>query len=135
MLLGATDVHLLSAASDPQRPKNVPKNAKWIPGPPAPLDLSPRGVWLACWVDQSRNVNRCKVTDYKGNTQFDEAYVAVSGRGPVSNDRLHVKPITTMELWTWVKKDHRDVPIVRLEDGTILVPARDIDDLRARYPH
>ena len=110
----------------------MPQNSIWVPGPAAPLDLSPRGVWLGCWLGQADNVDHCKVTDYQGNVQFDEQFLPANGAAPVALERLHLKQIGTVELWTWVEEDKRNVPIVPLGDGTILVPARDVGVLRGR---
>jgi hypothetical protein len=48
---------------------------------------------------------------------------------------LKPKQIGTMDLWTWIQQDKREVPVVRLENGTVLVPTRDVDVLRSRYSH
>jgi len=124
---------LSGAPVSPPRPKSMPLNAIWMPGPNAPLDRTPRGVWLACWLNQAKSINRCKVADYKGSVQFEEDFLPVAGVAPVPSELLRPQPVGTMELWTWVEKDKRDVPVVRLENGTILVPARDLEVLRGRY--
>jgi hypothetical protein len=131
--LGATMLRLHWAASAPSRPNGMPENAIWVPAPLSPLDLSRRGVWLGCRLDRSKNVNRCKLTDYAGSTELDEDFLPVTGAAAVGADRLHLKKVGTMELWTWSERDHRSVPIVHLEDGTILVPSRNLTELRARY--
>jgi hypothetical protein len=123
------------AVSTPSRPKELPATATWIPAPSTPLNFSPRGYWLACWLDATRNVNRCKLTDYKGNPEFEADYSPVTGPDPVPDDRLHLKPVSsTVELFTPVEQEL--VPIARLQDGTVLVPAQDLSQLRQRYtPH
>jgi len=122
-----------AVAAAPPRPKSMPPNAIWVPGPNAPLDRTPRGVWVGCWLDRVKNVNHCRVTDHGGRVEFDEDFVPVVGSGPVKEELLRLRSIGTMELWTWVEEDSRDVPVVRLVDGTILVPARDAEALRGRY--
>lgn len=57
----------------------------------------------------------------------------MAGIAAVSNELLRPQPVGTMELWTWVERDKRDVPVVRLENAAILVPARDLGVLRRRY--
>jgi hypothetical protein len=123
---------LSGAPMTPARPESMPQNAIWIPGPGAPLDRTPRGVWLACWLDRAKSTNRCKVADYKGNIQFDEDFLPIAGSSPIPSELLHLRQTGTMDLWTWVEKDSREVPIVRLENGVVLVPARDIEVLRKR---
>jgi hypothetical protein len=139
--LGAIVARIQWANSVPSRPKTLPATAIWIPAPPAPLDFSPRGYWLACWLDVARNVNRCELTGYKGKdvTYFKgdpgfepEDYSPVTGPNPVPEARLHLQTVSsTMELWTKVGKDV--FLIVHLQDGTVLVPTEDLAQLRQRY--
>jgi hypothetical protein len=132
-VLGAVAVRLQRAASVPSRPKSLPATAIWVPAPPAPLDFSPRGYWLACWFDATRNVNRCKLTDYKGrNPTFEADYSPVTGTNPVPEVRLHLKPLkSTTELFVTVGEEMP--PIAQLEDGTVLVPTKNLSQFRERY--
>ncbi|MGH9582130.1 MAG: hypothetical protein ACRD4O_04250 [Bryobacteraceae bacterium] len=75
------------------------------------------------------------MANYKGRIEFDEDFVPVTGSAPIPDAELKAKQIGTMELWTWVEEQKREVPIVRLENGAVLVPQRDIDVLRSRYSH
>jgi hypothetical protein len=138
---GAVVARIQWANSVPSRPKTLPATAIWIPAPPAPLDFSPRGYWLACWLDGTRNVDRCELTDYKGKevTYFKgdpgfepEDYSPVTGSNPVPEARLHLKPLSsTTELWEAVGRE--TVPIAQLQDGTVLVPTQDLPQLREHY--
>ena len=131
-VFGAGAARLRWAASTPSRPKELPATAVWIWAPPAPLDFSPRGYWLACWLDATRNVNRCKLTDYKGrNPTFEADYLPVAGPNPVPEDRLHLRAMKSEDLWAVVGQEI--VPVACLEDGTVLVPAEDVSQLRKRY--
>ncbi len=72
------------------------------------------------------------VTNYKGERQFDADYSAVVGPNPVPKDQLHLLPLhSTTDLWAVVGQEL--VPIARLEDGTVLVPTRNVTELRPRY--
>lgn len=122
---------ILWANSVPSRPKTLPVTAIWIPAPPAPLDFSPRGYWLACLLDTTRNVNLCELTDYKGNPSFEADYSPVVGHNPVSEDRLQLRPMSSEDLW--VSAGQKLVPIAHLQDGTVLVPTEDLPLLRERY--
>jgi len=131
-VLGVAIARLHWAASVPQRPKELPATAIWIPAPPAPLDFLPRGYWLACWLDAARNVNHCKLTDYKGHPNFETDYAPVAGENPVPEARLHLNSLkSTTELFVPVGLE--TVPIAHLEDGTVLVPSQDLPQLRERY--
>ena len=116
------------AASTPSRPKDLPATAIWIPAPPAPLDFSPRGYWLACWLDIARNVDRCELTDYKGKSSFEADYSPVSGANPVPEARLHLGSMTSEDLWA--PAGQKLVPVAHLQDGTVLVPTEDLPQLR-----
>jgi hypothetical protein len=129
--LEATIARIQWANSVPSRPKSLPATAIWIPAPPAPLDFSPRGYWLACWLDTTRNVDRCKLADYKGSPSFEADYSPVTGPNPVAEDRLHLRSVNSEELWAPAGQEM--VPIVHLQDGTVLVPAENLTQLRDRY--
>lgn len=129
--LGAIVGRIQWANSVPSRPKTLPATAIWIPAPPAPLDFSPRGYWLACWLDTARNVDRCELTDYKGHPSFEADYSPVTGTNPVPEARLHLKPMTSENLWAPAGQEL--VPVARLQDGTVLVPAQDLSQLSQRF--
>ena len=132
--LGAIAARLQWASSAPSRPKKLPATAIWVPAPPAPLDFSPRGYWLACWLDGNRNVNRCELTDYKGRLRLhsEADYSPLIGPNPVPEARLQLQPVSsTGELWTLVDKDV--FLIVHLQDGTVLVPTENLAQLRQSY--
>jgi hypothetical protein len=131
-MLSALGIRVWWASSAPSRPKGLPETAIWVPAPPAPLDLSPRGYWLACSIDETRNVDHCKVTDYKGKSKFEADYLALNGPNPIPKDRLHLNHFgSTTDLWVVVGQEL--VPIARLEDGTTLVPTQYAAELRPRF--
>ena len=134
--LVALGLRLHWAASPPSRPKNLPADAIWVPVPPTPLEFTPNGYWLACWFDPARNVDRCETTDYKGKQEYVADYAPLNGPNPVPEDLLKLKPVeSTFDLFAFagdtIEADM--VPIARLEDGTILVPSRDLAAFR-KYP-
>ena len=130
VVLGAVVARIQWANSVPSRPKDLPATAIWVPAPPAPLDFSPRGYWLACWLDAARNVNRCELADYKGSPSFEADYSPITGPNPVKEDRLHLRSVSSEELWA---PGQELVPIAHLRDGTVLVPSRNLPQLRRRY--
>ncbi len=142
-VLGAVAARLQWASSVPSRPKTLPATATatWVPVPPTPLEFSPNGYWLACWLDPTRDADRCELTDYKGKevTYFKgdpgfEAtdYSPVTGPNPVPEARLHLLPVSsTFELFVVVGAEM--APIARLQDGTVLVPTQYLSQLRAHF--
>lgn len=134
-VIACLGVRLLWAAHTPPKPKDMPATSIWVPGPNAPLDPSPRGVWVGCWLDKTRNVDHCKVANYKGHAEFDEDFASVADGPVIPDSELQLKQVGTMELWTWVEGHKREVPVIRLQNGTVLVPTRDAAALRNRYAH
>jgi hypothetical protein len=132
-IVGGGVARIQWANSIPSRPKDLPVAAVWVPAPPAPLDFSPRGYWLACWLNKSQNQDYCKVTDYKGTSDFEGDFSPVAGSNPIPDNDLHLKKVETGSLWAWSEQDQRTVPVVHLDDGTILVPMRNLAELRHLY--
>jgi hypothetical protein len=92
----------------PKIPKNLHADSVWIKGPPAPLFLAPRGIWLGCWFDAQRNVDRCQFADYKGLVLHEEDYISCDDKPPISDATL--KP-----------RDHdQSFAFVFLRDQTLL---------------
>jgi hypothetical protein len=129
--LGAIVARIQWANSVPSRPKNLPATAIWVSAPPAPLDFSPRGYWLACWLDAARNVDRCELTDYKGHPDFEADYSPLAGPNPVPEARLHLRSMNSEGLWAVASQEL--VPVARLQDGTVLVPTEDFARLRKNF--
>jgi hypothetical protein len=125
--LGAVISRIQWANSIPSRPKKLSATATavWVPAPPAPLDFSPRGYWLVCWLDGARNVDRCELTDYMGdNPSFVADYSPLAGQNPVPENRLHLRSVSSEELWAVAGQEM--FPIAHLQDGTVLVPTEDL---------
>jgi hypothetical protein len=114
--------------STPKRPANVPANAVWIPGPPVVLDLSRRGDWLGCSVEG--NSNRCVVTQSSGAVEYDGLFSPMEGHGPVTEEHLRFSAKKSSDLWVYLNQASRNVPVVRLQDGTVLLPVNGYDELK-----
>ncbi len=129
--LGLVFGRLWWATLTPRRPANMPIGSVWVWAPPAPLDFSPRGYWLGCWLDGSQNVNRCRVTDRNGHVHFEDEYRSLIREMPIPSAELLIRTYKdTSELWAWSKTMHNDVAVVRLANGEILVPFKAYNDLR-----
>jgi hypothetical protein len=129
-VLGALVARVQWANSVPSRPKTLPATAVWVPAPPAPLDCAPRGYWLACWLNDDLNQDYCKVTDYSGRIDFEGEFSPVVGSNPIPDSGLHLKKV---EDWAWSEQGQRTVPVVHLDNGTILVPTRNLAEMRRLY--
>ena len=94
----------------PKLPNNLHANSVWIKGPPAPLFLAPRGVWLGCWSDIQPNVYRCQFADYKGVVWEEGDYTACNNQSLIPDERLRLQT------------ENQSTIRVFLQDGTMLIP-------------
>jgi hypothetical protein len=115
--------------SIPKRPASLPTNSVWVPGPPVVLDLSRRGDWLGCWVEG--NSNRCVVTQSNGAVEYEGMFSPLEGHGPVPEERLRFTAKKSGDLWVWLNQTSKNVPVIRLKDGTILLPVNGYEELKA----
>lgn len=89
----------------------------WAPhvGLPAPR----RGWWLSCWAAQG--TGRCHLTDIDGRTLFEGDCLPYGRRHLLSEGELRINgPKTEAGEKVWV--DDAPVPLIHIQDGTILIP-------------
>jgi hypothetical protein len=99
------------ASGQPRLPIGWSASSVWLQGYRPPLALWPQGVWVDCWLDTGKNVDRCKFADYSGKIWNEDDYTTCDGQPAVSNDRL-------------VLRNHQDfLWALRLKDGTTLIAA------------
>lgn len=133
VLAGVLDLELrMHRAAHPSLPEDMPPTSIWVPAPVIPWELSPRGWWLGCWIDRERGTAHCRTTDFIGGIKFEDDYLPANRNTPVNADMLRVVPFHGEMDWEWVQQEGDVVPIVHLQNGTILVPARDFEELRER---
>lgn len=113
----------------PTRPSSVSADAVWIPGPAVPFELTRRGNWLACRTEGA--LNRCVVSGVDGATVYDGLFSPKEGAGPVPKERLVYSATNTGDLWTWLNVANKNVPVLRLKDGTVLIPTEGYQELKA----
>lgn len=114
--------------STPRRPRDMPMNAIWIPVPPVVSDFSRSGNWLGCHVEGQSN--RCLVTKSDGTVQYDGLFLPSEGIGPIPEERLRYNIKNTMYLWVYLNQCHTNVPVVHLQDGTVLLPEVGYQELK-----
>jgi hypothetical protein len=115
--------------SVPTRPASVSADAVWIPGPPVPFELTRRGNWLECRTEGL--LNRCIVSGADGAKVYDGLFSPKEGAAPVPDERLRYGATNTGDLWTWLNVANRNVPVIRLKDGTVLLPTEGYQELKA----
>ena len=109
----------------PRRPKYLSPHALYIERAVVPFKLSSTpGDWLDCWFDEHEQLDHCKMTDDKGNPEFEDAFLPYEGQSPVSQDKLVFDTRRTGGIWIWVGSYEKgtNFPIVYLTNGEILFP-------------
>lgn len=114
----------------PRRPSSVSSSALHFEPANVPFTLHQTGYWLDCWLDQSENTDRCKLTDVKGNTLFEDVFLPCEGPGPISKDNLVFDTRRTGYSWTGSYEKNVNVPVIFLVNGQILLPRRAYDEAK-----
>jgi hypothetical protein len=111
---------LLWAGHKPRRPHNLSSDALYVLPNNVPFSL--HGYWLECWFDQHENVDRCKLTDEKGNGVFEDVFLPCVGHTPLPQRELVFNRQRTGDTWVQSPDKRINAPIVQLHDGQILLP-------------
>lgn len=99
------------ASLPPKFPKNLSPNSVWITNIMVPrFSFVPRGVWVSCWLETQRNVDRCEFSDYKGMVWHQDDYTSCDDSLPVPDARLQLR------------NHDQSTAFVFLRDGTVLFP-------------
>ena len=106
------------ATLTPRVPEHWPSGSVWVEGPPAPLDWSPRGQFVGCWLDSQRNVDRCQFANYQGKITHVGDYTTCNDRPPLSNSQLGIRAAD----YTKGTFDESTMDAVKLQSGMILIP-------------
>jgi hypothetical protein len=105
---------------NPRRPHTVPSNALYVLPNNLPFRLHKTGYWLECWFDQHESVDRCKLSDEKGNGTFEDVFLPCVGETPLPQREL-VFGWRTGDTWAESPDKRINVPVVYLDDGQILL--------------
>ena len=111
---------LLWAGYNPRRPHTVSSNAVYVLPNNVPFRLHKAGYWLECWYDQHESVDRCKLTDEKGNAAFEDVFLPCVGQTPLPQSELVFKRFTG-NTWTQSRDKRANVPVVYLDNGQMLL--------------
>jgi hypothetical protein len=118
VLIVAVSLRFWWATLTPKIPKYWPQGSVWVVAPPVPLEWSPDGKFVGCWLDGQRNVDRCQFASYKGKIYYMGDYTSCDDRLPLSGQDLRIRAAD----YTKGTFDESTVDAVRLQDGTILIP-------------
>ena len=105
----------------PQRPHTVSSTAIHVQPTDAPFMLRLTGYWLECWYDKNANVDRCKLTDRRGSSVFEDVFLPCAGQTPLPQRELVFKARWIGSAWTRSDKGIY-VPTVYLANGQVLLP-------------
>lgn len=73
-------------------------------------------IWTR--MDENEQLDHCKMTDNKGNPEFEDVFLPYEGQSPVSQD----KPVfDTGRGGIWIGSYEKGFPIVYLTNGEILL--------------
>ena len=111
----------------PKRPPNLSANALYIERGVVPFKLSNSGEWLDCWFDEHERVDRCKLTNMNGWTEFEDVFLPYTGQASPSRADLVLDRRRTGQLWSGTYEKGTRYPIVYLANGTILLPRSEYD--------
>ncbi|MGO9865389.1 MAG: hypothetical protein ACLPLR_17415 [Terriglobales bacterium] len=106
----------------PGRPRTVSSNALYVYPNNVKFTFHKTGYWLDCWFDQSAKVDRCKLSDEKGNDMFEDVFLPCVGQTPLPQRELVFNTRKTGDAWIWSPDKRINVPLVQLKDGQDLLP-------------
>lgn len=108
----------------PRRPQGVSSDAVFLWAGHLGLPAPKHGTWLECWTDSKVGENRCRLTEMNGARSFESDFRANTGISPVPQSDLHiVSEQTSQSVDLWVRVNTQLVPLVFLENGTVLIPS------------
>ncbi len=98
----------------PQRPQGVSPNALHLEPNNAGSTLHKKGYWLDCWFDRDANLDRCRLTDAKGITLFEDVFAPCVAQPPFPQSELALDARWTGRTWIQSQDKRVNVPVVYL---------------------
>jgi len=131
ILAASLHAHRVLAA---HAPNDMPASSRWILTGRDAHSYDKRGLWIACWKSTIKEVDHCRITDEKGNAEFDGDMLPLTANQdavPDKNLKLVAK-IDPGKIWVRGVNYDLPVPVLQLANGTQLVPISDRDGLQKR---
>jgi hypothetical protein len=99
----------------PQRPQGVSPNALHLE--PKNVGFTPlkKGYWLDCWFDRDANLDRCRLTDAKGITLFEDVFVPCVAQPPFPQSELVLDARSIGSTWVQSQDKRVNVPVIYLQ--------------------
>jgi hypothetical protein len=114
----------------PNRPRNIAPDAVFVYVPPvgSPFPLPKRGDWLNCWFDQDQNADRCRMSNMDGSLEYEGVFLPSEETAPVPASDLQIDMRITPNRLAWVYFREQTIPIIKLRNGVMLLPAEAYDE-------
>jgi hypothetical protein len=113
--------------TQPSKPKGISADAVFLWAPYVGVPGPRRGWWLSCRQKLKGSI-WCTLSEIDGATKYEGEFIPYQKGVIVASDVLKIDPIKSRELGVWI--DHKNVPLVFLENGEILIPASKYDEGR-----
>jgi hypothetical protein len=113
--------------TEPRRPKGVSADAVFLWAPYVGVPGPRRGWWLYCEQKFEGSI-WCTVSEIDGATKYEGEFIPYHVGTIIAPDSLKIDPLKSRELGVWI--DHKNVPLVYLKNGEILIPASKYDEGR-----
>jgi hypothetical protein len=115
-------------ARPPRRPAGLSTNALYMERGIVPFKLSSTpGDWLDCWFDKHERLDRCRLTDERGNLEFEDVFLPYEGQSPLPQEDLVLDRRATGHVWTGSYEKGLRYPLIHLANGQILLPRSDYE--------
>lgn len=114
-------------------PATMPKDAKFIAGNFEYLHMRTRGEWVSCHSDIKSPTDWCRIADQSGAVLFEGKFLPVGKDKPLPDSQIKIATYNIDNHWVLGPTETFKVPVVPLEDGTVLVPSTDTHSLAARW--
>lgn len=120
----------------PKRPKDVSASAVFLWAGHLGLPAAKHGTWIECWADTAKEVNRCRLTEMDGRVGYEGDFLADTGKTPVPQSDLKIlSEQTSQSIDLWVRSQGQLVPLVFLNNGTVLIPKDAYQEGMAKLEH
>ena len=120
-------------AVQPALPKDMPAGAHFVESGYDLQHNEAKGDWIACSTDSAQNADFCRVTDAQGEVVYQGDFLPFNSEQPIPADQLQVARISADHLWIQGPAESGPVPVIRLVNGAVLVPAADSEALADRW--
>ena len=117
----------------PARPRDMPAGAHFVE---SSYDISrneAKGDWIACSTDSAQNADFCRVTDDRGEVVYQGDFLPLRSQQPLPADQLQVGQMNADYLFVQGPAEEGPVPVIKLTNGVVLVPAADSEALADRW--